>query len=107
MTKMFRIIGIDLDKYPTATWKAFKGAVENSLIASADFGSVIKDMPTRNGYHYFISLYKPVGFWQSIGIRYVLGDDTRRMFFDMIRYRSGANMVDTLWDIKRVRGIDF
>jgi len=56
---------------------------------------------TRNGIHLKIYLPRKITFWRCIELRSLLHDDPKRIVFDILRYRSGAKMIDVLWDSKR------
>lgn len=92
-------IGIDLDNYTDA--ETFSKFVEKVKHRCQVFGTIIHARKTRGGYHLKVQLDKPCGFWRSIEIRYYCKDDLRRMFYDIMRYRSGGRMIDTLFDRKK------
>lgn len=91
-------ICIDLDKYSSA--KTFAKIVSMSSERCETFGKITHSKPTKNGHHIKIELKKQVSFWRSIEIRYYCMDDMKRMFYDIMRYRSGGKMIDTCFDKK-------
>ena len=78
-----KTIGIDLDNYTTE--EKFIDFVNKVKRRSVDFGTIVHERKTRGGYHLKIRLFRQVGFWRSIEIRYYLKDDMRRMFYDIMR----------------------
>ncbi len=95
-----KIIKIDIDFY-TEKESTKKRYLDNIRKKSEPFGDIILDKKTKHGHHFKIKLHKKVSFWRSIEIRYYLQDDIKRMFYDIMRRRSGAKMYDVLFDIKR------
>lgn len=90
---------IDLDCYTTA--KKFKGLISKSEKRCKTFGQITHSKKTKHGWHIKVKLNKPVSFWRSIEIRYYCLDDTRRLFFDIMRYRSGSKIIDVCFDVKK------
>ena len=95
-----KVIGVDVDFYTEskATREIFLNCIRKK---AAVYGRIVHERKTKRGHHFKIKLKKQVGFWRSIEIRYTLDDDEKRMFYDIMRYRSGAQMIDILYDIKR------
>ena len=90
---------IDLDFYGK-DYKKFLKAVKFYELRCIEFGHVTSSKKTRKGWHIKVKLNRKVSFWRSIEIRYYCGDDLRRMFYDIMRYRTGGDMLDTCFDHK-------
>lgn len=101
MTIKYKIIGIDLDKADGQTQRSFEVFLEGARGRAWNIGSIIHDRKTKRGWHLKVCLPRKVGFWRAIEIRYYVGDDPRRMFYDIMRHHTGGRMVDTLFDSKR------
>lgn len=100
MTK-FKTVGIDLDKADGQTDESFQKFVDAARGRAASIGFTYCSHATRRGWHLKVVLPRKVGFWRTIEIRYFVGDDPRRMFYDIMRHRTGGRMVDTLFDFKQ------
>lgn len=100
-TKRFKIVGIDLDKAEGQTDASFVKFVVGARERAMRVGRIIQARYTKRGYHLKIYLPRQVGFWRTIEIRYFVGDDPRRMFYDIARHHSGGRMLDTLFDVKK------
>jgi len=98
MTRHIKHICIDLDNYTTE--KKFRGIIRMSKTRCETFGKIIKSHKTKRGYHIKIELTRKVSFWRSIEIRYYCMDDINRMFYDIMRYRLGAKIIDVCFDQK-------
>lgn len=99
MTGKIKQVCIDLDNYTTK--KKFSYIVKKSELRCAEFGIIIHSEPTKHGHHIKIYLKKSVSFWRSIEIRYYCMDDIKRMFYDIMRYRTGAKIIDVCFDLKK------
>lgn len=98
MNGNIRFICIDLDRYGSK--KQFEKLVSKSEERCRKFGIITHSKPTKNGHHIKIRLKKKVRFWRSIEIREYCLDDLRRMYFDIMRHRLGADIVDVCFDRK-------
>lgn len=90
---MFKVVGIDIDSHDLIRNKKY-------IIRMKDLGNIIMSRRTKHGYHYRVKLFKSVGFHRSIEIRHYLGDDSRRLINDVMRYWSGSRSIDLLFDRK-------
>lgn len=93
-------IGIDIDNYASDPIN-FERYVDRCKSRARMFGKVYRSRKTKNGYHLFVKLDRSVNFWRSIELRYYCGDDPRRCFYDIMRYRTGGRFIDTLFDRKK------
>ena len=95
------VIGIDLDRGANQTEKSFLTFVNHAVRRAQIHGILVKSRQTKRGWHLKILVpNRKAAFWNSIAIRYHVGDDPRRMFYDIMRHRSGGKMTDTLFDVK-------
>ena len=92
-------ICIDLDYYGK-NYTKFLDAVRFYETRVREFGRITSSKKTRKGWHIKCQLNRKVNFWRSIEIRYYCGDDLKRMFYDIMRYRTGGRMLDTCFDHK-------
>ena len=92
-----KIIGIDIDWYAE---KNKKMVLKKTREKCRRRGRIIQDYPTKRGHHLRIKLNAAVSFRQSIEMRYILGDDARRLFFDIRRQWHGLQIQDVLWERK-------
>jgi len=99
-SKKYRTIGIDLDRADNQTEESFVRFVRNAERRARIHGTLTASTPTARGHHLKLTLPRKVGFWRTIELRYFIGDDPRRMFYDIMRHRNGGYMVDTLFDFK-------
>ena len=99
MAVRIRYVCIDLDNYTTDA--KFRRVIAMSERRSKTFGSIMHSKKTKHGWHIKIRLDRIVGFWRSIEIRYYCMDDPARMFYDIMRHRSGGTMIDTCFDQKK------
>lgn len=94
---------VDLDR-DGLTKTQFNNLVEHSRKKCEKFGEIYADKKSTNdGWHIKVILKRKVSFWRSIEIRSYCGDDPKRCFYDIMRYRAGSKMVDTCFDIKKVQ----
>lgn len=101
MTRKYKTIGIDLDKADGQSDASFEKFLRGARERAGKVGFITTDRITRRGQHLKVCLPRKVGFWRAIEIRYWVGDDPRRMFYDIMRHHTGGKMVDTLFDSKR------
>ena len=94
-----RQVCIDLDNYTTPG--RFKKIISMAEDRSKIFGEIVHSKATRRGWHIKIRLKRQCSFWRSIEIRYYCMDDPARMFYDIMRHRSGGSMIDTCFDQKK------
>lgn len=90
-------IGLDLDTKD-------KQNLERVQKQSSAYG-IIQTIPSKNGYHIKIELFKKVKLKESLWIRFHLGDDPLRLLFDCLRIISDEDNLDILWDIKEKKQI--
>lgn len=96
-----KTVGIDLDIADGQSLESFALFVRGARARAAKVGFITQSRRTKRGHHIKITLPRKVGFWRSIEIRYWVGDDPRRMFYDIMRHKTGGRMIDTLFDSKR------
>ncbi len=94
-------VGIDIDFY-TEKPRIRNAYLKEVRARCTKFGTIILDVesPSGRGRHLKVRLNRQVGFWRSIEIRYYCKDDVKRMFFDIMRHRSGGTINDVLFDRK-------
>jgi hypothetical protein len=78
-------VTLDLDRYSlNKAWKKLKLC----LLMFPKNPVELKRSSSGNGYH--IAIYKvPIDWNESLQMRYILGDDERRVRFDSIRHEKG------------------
>ena len=85
--------GIDLDtKDPDILAKSSKRAREYGKI-------LIKE--SKNGYHIRVKLKEELPVIQTFWLRLFCMDDERRLLYDLLRFVSGSDHIDILWDNKQ------
>lgn len=102
MYALIKLIGVDLDVGPNQDAASFKKFVKRAEARAQEFGYVVESKATKKGHHLKVLLHRPLGFWRCVELRYYIGDDPRRLFYDVMRHRTGGKMIDTLFDKKEV-----